>query len=174
MYEDSDFTKPWFAIKYDRFGQLEVNTKYTNTYYMGQVTRETFLYWIHTCVEVDTTTATLRASVNGVSLKTIDHIQDLKPTPRLHLRLGLVHVSFYGYYNQFIGGVGNIKIFKHSSGIREVMTFPISCNELCFLFLKLKCISLFVKAFKDFFNCFLSWKRPYLVKRHSLVSRSYF
>ena len=119
LYEDSHFTKPWFAIKYDRFGQLEVNTKYTNTYYMGQVTRETFLYWIHTCVEVDTTTATLRASVNGVSLKTIDHIQDLKPTPRLHLRLGLVHESFYGYYNQFIGGVGNIKIYNLDQKIND-------------------------------------------------------
>ena len=53
---------------------------------------------------------------------------------------------------------GNIKIFKHSSGIREVMTFPISCNELCFLFLKLKCISLFVKSFLRFPQLFVMEK----------------
>ena len=114
LYEDSDFTNPWFNIKYDRFGQLEINIKYNNVYFMGHVTLETFLYWIHTCVEVDTITGTLRASANGVLLKTIDNNQGLKstPAPRLNLRLGVVHESFYGYYNQFIGGVGNIKIFN--------------------------------------------------------------
>ena len=111
LFKDPNFTKPWFSIGFYRLNKLWANTNFAAFHSLGNVTRETFLSWIHICVEVDTIAGIMRASVNGGNVTTVHNVHDLAPTPKLYLRLGVVNESFYGDPAQFLGTVTNVKIF---------------------------------------------------------------
>ena len=89
LYKESNFSVPWFSIG---FGSpkpghhtlyIDVNNNYLR---IGTFPPETFLYWVHVCVEVDTITATIKASVNGGNVSTVQNVEGLTPLPKLHLR----------------------------------------------------------------------------------------
>ena len=138
LYEDSNFTRPWFSIGFYNQGQgrykLFANTKFNFWYQLlWNVPREIFLDWIHICVDVDTVTSRLRTSLNGGNVTTVTDIQGLTPVPRLYLQLGVVAES-YSYYGdlvpvQFIGAVGNVNIYKSvEGGDQDPLTFSDPCN----------------------------------------------
>ena len=138
LYEDSNFTRPWFSIGFYSQGQgrykLFANTKFNFWYQLlWNVPRETFLDWIHICVDVDTVTSRLRTSLNGGNVTTVTDIEGLTPVPRLYLQLGVVAES-YSYYGdlvpvQFIGAVGNVNIYKSvEGGAQDPLTFSNPCN----------------------------------------------
>ena len=114
LYEDPNFTKPWFSIGfwYTFNLHLYANTRYLDWYDLGHVTLETFLNWIHICVELDTVNATLRASINGGNVTAVSYVKGLTPVPKLYLRLGVVHQSDDRGQFQFYGSVSNINIFS--------------------------------------------------------------
>ena len=122
LYEDSNFTKPWlsigFHVEISEF-VLWANTNFNYWYDLGTVTREAFLNWIHICVDVNVITGTLRASVNGGNVTTVGEVEGLIPIPKLYLRLGIVHESYYGGQHQFIGSVANINIYTMTDIIDE-------------------------------------------------------
>ena len=133
LYGDENFTKPWFSIGIYSSYKLWAEIDYKHWYGIGYLKRETFLNWIHICVEVDTVTSTLRASVNGGNVTTVKQIEGLTLPPRLHLRLGVVHESYFGKMAQFTGSVGNINIFNMTSGSHENISAMASRNP-CKLF----------------------------------------
>ena len=131
LYEDNSFTKPWFSIGFYKDNKLWTNTRYISWQYHDSVTRETLLQWIHICVEVDTINGTLRASVNGGNVTTVNNVEGLTPVPKLHLRLGVVHQSEDLGQFQFFGSVTNINIFtvKHR-GNKNVLLSPVFVQNL--------------------------------------------
>ena len=65
------------------FYKLWAEINYKHWYGIGYLKRETFLNWIHICVEVDTVTSTLRASVNGgnvngwdLDIASLNHVKE--------------------------------------------------------------------------------------------------
>ena len=121
LYEDPKFMRPWLSIGFYNNNVLWANVKFINWYSFHKEARETFLYWVHICIEVDTKTSTLKASVNGGNVTTVTNVQGLTPAPPLYLRLGVVHIddSIYGGPDQFVGDVANINIFKFRQGVDE-------------------------------------------------------
>merc|ERR1712155_102034 len=113
LYENSSFTKPWFSIGFWKFLDyvLMVNIRFDRWYDLGQVTRETFLFWIHVCVEVDTINGTLRASINGGNVTTVEKVKGLTPGQKLNLRLGVGHDNRDDNLYQYFGSMSNINIF---------------------------------------------------------------
>ena len=75
LYEDSNLTKSWFSIGFHWFSPeflLYANVRYNKPginhwYKLGQVSLETFLHWIHICVEVDAVNGRLSASISMVT-----------------------------------------------------------------------------------------------------------
>ena len=113
LYKDSSFTTPWLSIGFYKNNILWANIRFNYWYILGQVTRETLLYWVHICVEVDTIKGMLRASINGGNVTTVTNVQGLTPVPKLHLRLGVVHESYHLQQpEQFIGAVANVNILN--------------------------------------------------------------
>ena len=129
LYEDSNFTKPWFSIGFKSNNKLWGNVRFKDWHELGIVTRETFLYWVHICVEVDTITGTLRASINGGNVTTVHNVPGLTPLPRLHLRLGVVHESYYFELTQFRGSVTNMNIFALKDRVDENLLSSASRNS---------------------------------------------
>ena len=119
LYWDSNFSQPWFSMGF--FGQYKLwaNINYKNWYALGQAKPETFLTWIHICVEVDTVNATLHASINGGNVTSVHNVKGLTPKPRLYLRLGMVDESYYAELVQYVGSVGNINIYNMEDNADE-------------------------------------------------------
>ena len=126
LYEDSSFTQPWFSIGFWKLTYdyvLMVNIRYDRWYDLGQVTREAFLFWIHVCVEVDSTNGTLRASINGGNVTTVNNVEGLDPAQKLHLRLGVGHDNRDNNLYQFYGSVTSINIFTLQDAEKENHSF---------------------------------------------------
>ena len=133
MYEDPSFTKPWFSVGFygSNIDKLWANIKFSDWHDLGNVTRATLLNWVHVCVEVDTVNGTLRASINGGNVTRVNNVGGLNPTPRLYLRLGVVHQSYDRNQKQFLGAVTNINIFNLDQDGDDNMLVSISgspCN----------------------------------------------
>ena len=136
LYEDSSFTRPWFSIGFWKLTLdyvLMVNIRYDRWYDLGQVTREAFLFWIHICVEVDTINGTLRASINGGNVTTVEKVKGLAPAQKLHMRLGVGHDNRDNNLYQYFGSVSNINIFTIQTGVKEshlLLTTRSACNQI--------------------------------------------
>ena len=138
LYEDSSFTRPWFSIGFWKFLDyvLMVNIRFDRWYDLGQVTRETFLFWIHVCVEVDTINGTLRASINGGNVTTVEKVRGLNPGQKLHMRLGLGHDNRDDNLYQHFGSVSNINIFTLQNGVKvkENLRTKSACEQIGYSF----------------------------------------
>ena len=136
LYEDSNFTKPWFSFGFWYYRPdyvLWVYIRFHHWYKMGKVTRETFLHWVHICVEVDTIKGVLRASINGGNVTTVTNVEGLTPVPKLHLRLGIVHHSYRGlsHIAQFWGSVTDINILTLETNVNELVISEASVGSSC-------------------------------------------
>ena len=133
LYEDSEFLKPWFSIGvwYRSSHVLWANVKFNHFYRLTTVPQESFLSWVHICVEIDTIASTIRTSINGGAVSTVYDTKDLSPVPKLHLRLGIVHQS-YDKEQQlpFIGSVANINIYNLESGVCDNF-LPLFSGSAC-------------------------------------------
>ena len=136
LYEDSNFTKPWFSFGFQDYRQhyfLWIFIRFHYWYKLGKVTRETFLHWVHVCVEVDTIKSMLRASINGGNVTTVTNVQGLSPVPKLNLRLGIVHDTYMNIPNiaQFFGSVTNINIYTLEDNVNENVLSQASMEGGC-------------------------------------------
>ena len=134
LYEDSSLTKPWLSFGFwlysSTYYKLSAFT-FEQEYTIGFVTRETFLYWVHICVEVDTIKRILRASINGGNVTTVTNVQGLTPVPRLNLRLGIVHNFYVEHTTQFWGSVTDINIFTLETNVNEEEISQASSESSC-------------------------------------------
>ena len=117
LYENSNYTKPWFSFGFWYYRPdyvLGVFIRF-HWYKLGKVTRETFLHWVHVCVEVDT------------------NVQGLTPVPKLLLRLGIVHHYDRGqsHIAQFWGSVTDINILTLESNVNELVISETSVGSSC-------------------------------------------
>ena len=129
LYKDSSFTTPWLSIGFYKRNILWANIRFNYWYKLGQVTRETFLHWVHIRVEVDTIKGMLRASINGGNVTTVTNVQGLTPVPKLHLRLGIVHDSYMRRITQFWGSVTDINIFTLKDNVNENVLYEASMGS---------------------------------------------
>ena len=135
LYEDSEFIRPWFSIGFWKLTYdyvLMVNIRYDRWYDLGQVTRETFQFWIHVCVEVDTVNGALRASINGGNVTTVEKVRGLTPGQKLNLRLGVGHDNRDDNLYQYFGSVSNINIFtvQKEIEVEENLRTQSSCEQI--------------------------------------------
>ena len=111
--QDEEMTVPWISIGiwFDNILWLNYNHKYWQE--LGTVP-ERFLYqWMHICLEIDTSSKTIKASLNGKSLGTRKQINELNTNPKLNMRLGIVHTSVEREkLSQFHGNISNIHIYE--------------------------------------------------------------
>ena len=128
LYQDSKFMKPWFSIGFFGLNKLWANVRFNYWYDLGSVTQDAFLHWVHICVEVDTLNATLRTSINGGDVTTVNNVDGLVPAPRMFLRLGVVHESDHRNHFQFIGSVANVNIFNFHKRTKEDLLLLSSCK----------------------------------------------
>ena len=119
LYEDKDHKKPWFSIGfwwYNHAYILFANIRCTYWSDLGEVARAIFLQWIHICVEIDTVHGSLKTSINGGNVTTVENVKELNPVPNLYLRLGVVHedIILEPQPVQFFGSLANINIFTNA------------------------------------------------------------
>ena len=140
LYEDSSFTYPWFSIGfwYDSvYSQITLwaNVKFSDWFDLGNVQRETFLFWVHVCVEVDTLRGILSATISGGNATTVNNVESLTPVPKLYLRLGVVHESSFEDQSQFLGDVTLINMYDLKDDVGTISSINTLTSPQSLMFL---------------------------------------
>ena len=118
LYSDVNMTKPWFSIGFYRNHILWANLNYDHWYEIGQILKEETMSWINICTEFDSASNQLKTSINGGNITTNLDVSGLNPTPKLHIRLGVVDESYHGKIVQFYGNIGGINIITSKNDLQ--------------------------------------------------------
>ena len=111
VYKSRLFQTPWFSIGFWDQGNLWANIHDQHWYFLGTAKYRELMDWIHICVEIDSDSKSLRASIHKNIYPTVFNVSGLSPNHEMNLRLGVVDNSM-NEKAQFFGSVTNINIYR--------------------------------------------------------------
>ena len=88
IYEDEEFTKPWFMVGFWTNNTLWAFVKAQSWVKLSTLPIEFSIEWITVCIEIDVMKHTITSSIGGITFDIATNVTSLVPQPRLNLKLG--------------------------------------------------------------------------------------
>ena len=88
IYEDEDFTKPWFMVGFWTNNTMWALVKELSWVKLSTLPVEFSIEWITVCIEIDAVKSTVASSIGGLTFDMAKNVTSLQSPPRLNLKLG--------------------------------------------------------------------------------------
>ena len=88
IYEDEDFTKPWFMVGFWVNNTMWALVKEISWVKLSTLPVDFSIEWITVCIEIDAVKSTIVSSIGGLTFDMAKNVTSLQTPPRLNLKLG--------------------------------------------------------------------------------------